>query len=313
MTTVETVLGPIEDSELGNTLSHEHVIVSAGDDIHHYPWMYDMDATRDRLVAELSEAKAGGVDSIIDLTTPDLGRDVEFVAEVSRLSGVHVIAGTGIWRDVPRSFWFRDADAIADIFVREIEVGIGETAIKAGAIKVANDAEGVTPEAELVLRGAARALKRTGCPISTHHWAPEEVGTRQIEIFAEEGAPMDRICIGHSADTADIDYLESLLKQGVYLSMDRYPGGGERPDSQTRTETVKALIDRGWAERIMLGHDYAPRPILAGVPAPQRETPTRYLHVTTVALPAMRELGVDEATIEMMMREVPRRFLSGVV
>ena len=102
MTTVETVLGPVEDSELGNTLSHEHVIVSAGDDIHHYPWMYDMDATRDRLVDELSEAKAGDIGAIIDLTTPDLGRDVEFVAEVSRLSGMHVIAGTGIWRDVPR-------------------------------------------------------------------------------------------------------------------------------------------------------------------------------------------------------------------
>jgi phosphotriesterase-related protein len=313
MTTVETVLGPVEDSELGNTLSHEHVIVSAGDDIHHYPWMYDMDATRDRLVEELSEAKAGGIGAIIDLTTPDLGRDVEFVAEVSRLSGMHVIAGTGIWRDVPRSFWFRDPDAIADIFVREIEEGIGNTNIKAGAIKVANDAEGVTPEAELVLRGAARALKRTGCPISTHHWAPKEVGTRQIEIFAEEGAPMDRICIGHTADTTDVDYIESLANAGVYISMDRYPGGGDRPDSQARTETVKALIDRGWAERIMLGHDYAPQAIRVGVPPRERETPTRYLHVSTVALPAMRELGVDEETIDMMMREVPRRFLTGVV
>ena len=313
MTTVETVLGPVEDSELGNTLSHEHVIVSAGDDIRHYPWMYDMDATRDRLVDELSEAKAGGIGAIIDLTTPDLGRDVEFVAEVSRLSGMHVIAGTGIWRDVPRSFWFRDPDAIADIFVREIEEGIGNTNIKAGAIKVANDAEGVTAEAELVLRGAARALKRTGCPISTHHWAPKEVGTRQVEIFAEEGAPMDRICIGHTADTTDVDYIESLANAGVYISMDRYPGGGERPDSQTRTETVKALIDRGWAERIMLGHDHAPQASRVGRPTPPRDTPTRYLHVSTVALPAMRELGVDEETIDMMMREVPRRFLTGVV
>ena len=84
---------------------------------------------------------------------------------------------------------------------------------------------GVTPEGERVLRGAARACKRTGCPISTHQWAPEEVGRRQVEIFAEEGAPMDRICIGHSADTTDVEYLESLLREGVYLSMDRYPGG----------------------------------------------------------------------------------------
>src|SRR6185312_1944707 len=131
----------------------------------------------------------------------------------------------------------------------------GDTDIRAGVIKVANDAEGVTPEAERVLRGAARAVKRTGCPISTHHWAPERVGTRQVEIFKEEGAPMDRVCIGHSADTTDVDYLESLLKEGVWLSLDRYPGRAPRPTWEQRNQTVKTLIDRGWGDRLMLGHD----------------------------------------------------------
>ena len=122
------------------------------------------------------------------------------------------------------SFWERDPDKIASIFVHEIEVGIEDSDVRAGVIKVANDEEGVTPHAGLVLRGAARALKRTGCPISTHTWAPGEVGTWQVEIFRQEGAPLDRICIGHSADSTDLDYLESLLQSGVYLSMDRYPG-----------------------------------------------------------------------------------------
>ncbi len=311
MTAVETVLGPVDDSQLGFTLSHEHVLVGFSGDNHHYPWMFDWEATRARAIAELSEAKAGGVDTVIDLTTPDLGRDVRFVADVAHESGMNVVVATGIWRDVPRSFWGRDPDEIADIFVREIEVGIGDTEIKAGAIKVANDVEGVTPEGELVLRGAARALKRTGCPISTHHWAPEEVGTRQVEVFREEGAPMDRICIGHSADSTDVDYLESLLNAGVYLSMDRYPGGGGRPDWEQRNATVKALIDRGWAERLMLGHDYAPGMVRAGADPLEREEPTRYLFVSTVALPALRGLGVDEETIELMTHEVPRRFLSG--
>ena len=311
MAAVETVLGPVDDSELGFTLSHEHVMIGFSADNHHYPWMFDLDATRARAIAELREAKAGGVDTVIDLTTPDLGRDVRFVADVARESGMNVVVASGIWRDVPRSFWTRDPDEIADIFVREIEVGIGDTEIKAGAIKVANDAEGVTAEGELVLRGAARALKRTGCPISTHHWAPEEVGTRQVEVFREEGAPMDRICIGHSADSTDVDYLESLLNAGVYLSMDRYPGREGRPNWEQRNATVKALIDRGWAERLMIGHDYAPVMIRAGTEPPAQDEPTRYLFVSTVALPALRGLGVDEETIELMTREVPRRFLSG--
>ena len=227
------------------------------------------------------------------------------MAECSRASGLNVICATGIWRDVPRWFHDKTPDQIADVFVREIEVGIADTGIKPGAIKVANDAEGVTEPAELVLRGAARALKRTGCPISTHHWAPLEVGRRQIEIFQEENAPMDRICIGHTADTTDADYIEDLLNAGVYISMDRYPGVPPRPQWRDRNRTVKELIDRGWARRLMLGHDYAPRP------QTPRDTPTRYLFLTTTALPALLQDGVPQETIDLMMRDVPRRFLTG--
>jgi phosphotriesterase-related protein len=309
--TVETVLGPVDAAKLGVTLSHEHVLVGMGEDNHHYPWLFDWELTRAKAIRELSEAKAGGVDTMIDLTTPDLGRDIGFIRDVARASGMNVVAATGIWRDVPRSFWARDLDRIADIFVREIEVGIGDTGIKAGAIKVAHDIGGVTAEGERILRGAARALKRTGCPISTHHWAPEQVGTRQVEILREEGAPMDRVCIGHSADTTDVGYLESLLNAGVFLSMDRYPGGEGRPDWRQRNATVKALIDRGWAHRLMLGHDHAPGPVMTGSSMAPPDGPTRYLFVSTVAVPALRAEGVSEETIDLMLREVPRRFLTG--
>lgn len=310
MTTVQTALGAVEASALGVTLSHEHVFAVMGDDARHYPWRYDWTATRENIIRELREAKAGGVDTVIDLTTPDLGRDVEFVRDVSAASGMHVVVATGIWRDVPRSFWARDLDEIADIFVREIEVGIGDTAIRAGVIKVANDMEGVTPEAERILRGAARASKRTGCPISTHHWAPGEVGRRQVEVFREEGVSMERVCIGHSADTTDVDYLESLLRDGVYLSMDRYPGGPGRPGWEARNATVAALVRRGWSARLMLGHDYVPAPVLAGQ-RPTGSGPTRYLFVSTVAAPALIAGGVDRAAVDMMLRDVPRRFLAG--
>lgn len=308
---IETASGPIAPEALGFTLSHEHVLVSMGADNFHYPWLYDRAKTRVNAVHELSEAKAGGVDAIIDLTTPDLGRDVAFVRDVAAEAGLHVVVATGIWRDVPRSFWARDPERIADIFCREIEVGIGDTGIKAGVIKVANDAEGVRPEAEGVLRGAARACKRTGCPISTHQWAPAEVGRRQVDIFREEGAPMDRICIGHSADTTDADYLESLLRDGVYLSMDRYPGAEGRPDWRQRNTTVQTLIDRGWAHRLMLGHDHAPGWVSVHARGPAPTGGTRYLFVSETAIPALLADGVDQATIDLMMREVPRRFLAG--
>jgi len=324
MPNIQTVLGEIDASELGFALSHEHIIVSNGQDRQNYPWLYDRQKTLESAVAKLRELKAGGVDSLIDLTTPDLGRDIEFMVEASRASGVHVVAGTGLWRDIPRSVMERDIDATADIFVHEIESGIGETSVRAGAIKVASDApEGFDEPHVRVLRAAGRACRRTGCPISTHHNAALQMGTTQVRIFKQEGAPMDRVCIGHSADTTDVDYLDSLLREGVYLSLDRYPGRAPRPTWQQRNETLKALLDRGWGERLMIGHDGW---VTAWIRAGEDSTPAAYawsspnagqynsdglLHISRVAIPHMLEIGITQDQIDLVTREVPRKFLTG--
>jgi len=310
VTRIETVLGPVLATDFGFTLSHEHVFVSVGNDLTAYPWRIDVERAREIAIRELREARAGGVTAMIELTTPDFGRNVRFMRDVAERTGMHIVVATGIWRDIPRSFWQRDIDEIAAIFEREIVLGIEDTGIRAGVIKVANDADGVTPEGERVLRGAARATSRTGCPISTHHWAPLEVGRRQLEILLEEGVPPDRICVGHSADTTDADYLEDLLKQGVYLSMDRYPGKPPLPDWKARNQTVKTLVDRGWANRLMVGHDYTPMEVLRGTPT-DVPRPTRLLHLSTVALPALHASGVSDEVIRTMTHDVPRQFLTG--
>lgn len=313
MATIETVLGPIEADQLGFTLSHEHTPRTPAILGVEYPWMFDLDAIRQRGIEELTEAKQGGVDATIDLSTPDLGRSMSLSRAYAEASDVHLVVATGIWREVPRPFRTWTPERVAEVFIREIREGIQDTDIKAGVIKVASDAEGVTPEAEVILRAAAIASRETNCPISSHQWAPLEVGMRQVEILRDAGASMDRVCIGHSADTTDLAYLERLLEAGVYLSMDRYPGGlvrtadggtQQRPTWQERNATVKALIDRGWAHRLMLGHDYAPD-------LHPRESPTRYLFLSTTAIPALIEDGVSQETVDLMMREVPRRFLAG--
>ena len=104
--------------------------------------------------------------------------------------------------------------------------------------------------------------------------------------------------------------MEDLLRAGVYLSLDRYPslnryrGYEDTPSWQERNATVKTLIDRGWESRLMLGHDYAPH-------VHKEESPTLYLFLTNVALPALRAGGVSEETVDTMMRAAPRRFLTG--
>jgi phosphotriesterase-related protein len=310
MPKVNTALGPIDAEQLGFTLSHEHVMNLAG--MRYIPFLFDKEDCIRRAGHLLSLAKQGGIDSMIDLTTFDLGREVEVIRAASEASGLNVVVATGLWRTIPFIFWARDPDFIARFMFHEVEHGIDGTDIKPAVIKVANDIEGVTEIGERVLRAAARVCRETGIPISTHQWAQTEVGRRQVEIFLEERVPMHLVCIGHSADTTDDKYLEEVLQAGCYLSMDRYPGGqGGRPDWQARNATLKRLIDRGWAGRMMLGHDYPPPPSYVGMDPPDDPMPVRYLFVKDVAIPALMADGVKEARVQAMMVEAPKRFLTG--
>jgi phosphotriesterase-related protein len=101
---------------------------------------------------QVTEAKKGGVDTIVDATPFDLGRDVSLLAEVSRRTGVNIIACSGWWMKLPEHIAGHSPDLFADLFVREIETGIAGTGIKAGILKSAADFGGVTPQGEIMLR-----------------------------------------------------------------------------------------------------------------------------------------------------------------
>jgi phosphotriesterase-related protein len=317
MTRINSVLGPLDTADLGFTLSHDHIILSSAGIRQVYPEFIDRAKITKDAIEHLTECKAEGVDTIVDVTTLDLGRDVELLAAVSEKSGVNIICCTGIWRDIPRTFWEADPDDIAPLFIREIEEGIEGTGIKAGIIKVANDAEGVTQKGEIILRAAARASKATGVPISAHSWSPGRVGEQQIPIFKDEGLDMAGVYIGHSNDTTDLDYLTGLARTGVWIGMDRTPGSPVRPDSPTaedRTQTIKALVEAGHADRLMVGHDWSVY-LGTGGEATRRiydeHNPDRFLYIIRRQLPRLRELGVSEQDIRRITVDNPRRFFGG--
>jgi len=316
MGSVNTVLGPIDSSELGVTLSHEHIAVGSAGMRGTYPQFFDRETVIWDAVSALKEAHAEGVRSYIEPTTFDLGRDIEMMQEVSRQSGVHIVAATGSHQAIPRVFRAASADAIAPLFIKEIEEGIEDTGVKAGIIKSASDRGGVTELEATVLRAVARASKHTGVPVYTHTWSPDRVGEEQVRILQEEGVDLSRVYIGHSNDTRDVDYIIGLLKTGVWVGLDRFPGGRfpDVPLWQERTQIVKRLIDEGWGDRIMLGHDYS---LPSGQPTPEMQDqranyqPEGYSFISRHVLPYLKELGVADDDIFLIMVENPRRFLEG--
>src|SRR5205085_7885254 len=121
-----------------------------------------------------------------------------------------------------------------------------------------NGSEGVTNEGEIILRAAARAAKQTGVRISTHSFAPGRVGEQQVAIFEDEGFDLDRAYIGHSNDSTDLEYLQGLLRKGVWLGLDRHQTSAPvGPNWEARAETLAALIKAGAGDRLMVSHDWS--------------------------------------------------------
>jgi phosphotriesterase-related protein len=312
---VNTVLGPLGIDNLGFTLMHEHIIVSAAGIPQDCPELLGGDFT-DTIVRALTVAKQGGIDTIVDATTLDLGRDVNVLAEVSRLSGVNIIACTGWWLEEPFFLTGVSADQLARVFIREIQMGISGTGIRAGILKAASDVSGVTGWQEKVLRAVARAHLETGAPIMLHSYSPGRVGERQLAVLKDEGVSPGRVKMDHSNDTTDIGYLTWLLEQGCYLGMDRYPGRDVSP--LERTQTMKMLLDAGYVDRILPLHDHVPVEIadtsseaMERSEEKEKSNPHGYLYFSEVVVPQLRDMGVPEETLDRLCRVGPRNFFKG--
>jgi phosphotriesterase-related protein len=318
---VQTVLGPIDTAKLGVTLSHEHIAASSAGIWQAWPELLGGRAKFiSTAVDQLKRAKDEGVDTIIDCTTLDLGRDIRLMQEIARRSGMQVIASTGHWLDPSNTMRTRTVDELADFFTREITVGIEGTDIKAGIIKVANGAM-VDQFGEKVLRAAARVSKATGLPITTHSPGAQRIGEKQAAIFEEEGLAPSNVCIGHT-DNSPADYQMGLARRGYYLGMDQLPRGGAAPPGtplqapgaltwDQRYSQIKALVDAGFANRLMLGNDHSLGMTLqttASDPLRVAQNPDGMLFAVRRAIPALKKIGISDQAIRTMTVDVPRRF-----
>ena len=170
-TQVETATGPLATAELGPTLMHEHIVTRSPGVQENWPHLWDRAGILSLAERKMADLHARGIRTIVDLTTVDLGRDLDLIAQVARRSPVRVIVATGVWWMPQRYFSGHGVDEVAALFIRDITQGIGHSGVKAAIIKCATDTAGVTPVIENILRASARAQKATGVPISTHTWA----------------------------------------------------------------------------------------------------------------------------------------------
>ena len=321
MPQVQTVKGPVDTAELGQTLMHEHVFVLTADMQQNYPeeWGSEDERVADA-VGKLQALAAVGVRTIVDPTVVGLGRYIPRIQRIAEQVDLNIVVATGCYTydDVPFFFHHRGPalnaavgaevpDPMVDLFVRDVTDGIAGTGVRAAFLKCAIDAPGLTPGVERVMRAVAQAHQRTGVPITVHTHPGSQSGLVVQRVLGEEGVDPGRVVLGHSGDTTDADHLSALADAGFLLGMDRF-GIYLETTFEARCDVVVEMCRRGYAERMVLSQDtscyidWIDPQVMALLPQ------WTYTHIHEEVLPYLREHGVTDEQIETMLVTNPRRY-----
>jgi 5-phospho-D-xylono-1,4-lactonase len=268
VTFVRTVLGDIDPDDLGVTYSHEHVMIDGGRPVLMEP---DFDLSDiDAMATEIAEAARFGLRAVVDAMPCDAGRNAGKLAELSRRTGVHIIAPTGLHHDryYGPAHWshrLRVRD-LARLFTRDITDGIDDldysgpvvrrTGYRAGVIKVAGSIGGPSARDRQVFMAAGETHRRTGAPILTHC----EGGTgalEQIEVLTESGVDPAHVIVSHVDKIVDRGYHRELLASGAFAEYDGSFRWGDAPNGTV--ELLAWMVEDGLDDRIVLGMDAARR------------------------------------------------------
>ncbi len=250
---IQTVTGKIKKEDVGFTLGHEHLILN----LSHIRNEDDSILNDVKLmVDELELAVECGLKTVVDVSNMGMGRDIVKLRKISELTKINVIGSTGFYQQsyYPKNIKKLSEEDIKDIFIKEIQVGIDESNIKAGVLaEIGSSYDKITDDEYKVFIGAAKAQQKTGVGIMTHC----EQGTmalEQCDLLLSNGVPTDKIVIGHMDLVQNINYLMEVLNKEVTIAFDTIGKIGYVPDER-RAEYISILLNKGYEDKIILSLD----------------------------------------------------------
>ncbi|CAN5646378.1 phosphotriesterase [soil metagenome] len=299
---VMTVTGAVEPADLGVVLPHEHVFIDLMREYRGDGLLHDEALA----ISEVARFAAAGGTTLVDVTSIGLGRQPVALRRVSLATGVRIVMGTGYYREpyLDRTEIDRlSVDELAAGIVHDLEVGVDGTDVRAGIIgEIACD-RWLTAAEERCFRAAARAHLRTGASITTHA-ARWPVGLAQLDVLAQEGVDPGRVMIGHCDLVPDAGYHLALARRGAWVQFDCIQGRHEY-DTEMRIGHIRALVEAGFEDRILLSHDVCLRSDLAAMGGPG------YSYVLSGFRQKLLERGFSAQLVQRIVVDNPRRALTG--
>ncbi len=311
---VRTVAGDTSAKELGFTHCHEHLFVFPTDGV----------SLPERLIAddfqkskeEVVRFQGAGGGALVDAQPFAAGRNATLLLRLSEETGVHIIASTGLHKNMfyPDGFWSGSAGKwdLTDLFVSEIDGGMYEydfsnpfgrrCPIKAGIIKIAAESEGLTGYYRKVFDAAIEAHRETGAPIMTHTEL-SQAGKEQAEYLTAGGVPAECIIISHMDRVVDMDMNIELARLGVFLEYDTIARFKYHPEVE-EIDLIRRMVKEGFAGQILFGMDTTRDRMLSYGGSFGLE------YIRRRFIPELEEYGISEEDIHKIMVENPRRALS---
>ena len=295
---LHTTLGPLERHQTGLILPHEHIFVDLRTPDQPGFGEAEVADVVALMAPEIEAIKAQGVTVLVECSTGGVALRVDVDLAVSRATGLPIVVPTGNYREPWIPDWVAAASEaqLERWMVSELTEGVGDTGVVAGWIKISAGDDGITPIEARILRAATRAAQQTGAIIGSHT-IKGRVVLDQLDIIEAEGGSAERFISIHTQAEPDFELHKAVFDRGAWLEFDNI---GWVPDADIVALTTRA-ISVGHDKRLMLSHDrgwYDPAKPGGGTPLP-------YTQLVETFLPALRQAGVDEATITRLTHDNP--------
>jgi phosphotriesterase-related protein len=244
----------------------------------------------DLMSEEVAKVKGAGVACIVDGGHTDMGRDVNFLRQVSMKSGVPIVAGGGFYSQpfYPKEISTMSEEQIVKALIKQSD---DDTL---GAFGEIGSWDEITADERKVFRAIGKAHVATALPIFTHTGIPGKSALEQLDILEDAGVKPDRVVVGHLGNLVDANVYvhKAICRRGAFVGFDRQGGNN---DAQ-QVPMVKALVDAGFADHLMFSSDAS----------------SGYAKTLTVFLPKLKAAGMSEEVLHHIMVDNPRRFLAFV-
>jgi phosphotriesterase-related protein len=244
----------------------------------------------DLMSEELGAAKREGISCIVDAGHPDMGRDINFLRQVSMKSGVPIVAGGGFYNQpfYPAEIHTLSEEQIVQALIKQVD------ADTLGAFGEIGSWDEITADERKVFRAVGKAHVATNIPIFTHTGIPGKSALEQLDILEDAGVKPDRVVIGHLGNLVDANVYvhRTICRRGAFVGFDRQGGNGD----PQQVPMVMALIEAGFADHLMFSADAS----------------RGYAKTLTVFVPKLKAAGVSDEVLHRILVDNPRRFLAFV-